>query len=175
MRQYDHLDRRIEPSETRFSVRNSETWINWKAIDENDYWLADHHKPNKRGYWKYLERMDKGRHNGPKRQNGRIITKELNKNLIESLTSQLPLPSSKRFEAIKEFKNLNLGKLGERAELVAYCVSAFVAHENLDAVECHPQTPEEDTHDDFLRVVESLQVTDNQLTRVYGKIDNRLR
>lgn len=114
---------------------NNATYIGWTEIDESEYWLADTVPRSKRKYWEFQNQVNSGLRNG-KRWNDPYETYRTNRDLILNLTSHLYMRPHQRTRAIDLISRLDLQKLGLRAELVAFCICAYVIHDSENDLRC---------------------------------------
>lgn len=87
------------------------------------------------------------------------------------------MTQTQRNRARRYFRNLDREKLGLRLELGAYCLCMYVVEqdEQNQHRRCHPNLPEEKKDEQFQRIADALGLTEREIQKTYGKIQNRLR
>jgi len=95
---------------------------------------------------------------------------------IDNLSSQLGLTTEERSQSRHHFVTLDREDLGLSSDLVAYCVCAYVVEQNERNEErrCHPNVPEKTKDDLFQQIAESLDLSQREIVKTYGKIQNRI-
>ena len=138
---------------------------------EADHWLLD-----KQEHYKHLNELNSGWNTGLNWYNNRLNTYQMAKDAINAISGQLDLTDKERSRARDHYVNLDREKLGLKAQLVAYCVCAYVV-ENNDRNQnrrCHPNVPDEATDDLFQEVADSIGFRKKSITKTYGKIASRV-
>lgn len=155
---------------------NNETIIVYREISPDEYWPADFLYSQKRKYYKYLDEMNQGRKNGPKRYHYSYATYEAAEDLINILASQLGLTTRQQGHARDAFLDLDRGKMGQDLVLVAYSVCSYIVEDDDRNTErrCHPDVKEEDQDEVFKKVRDSLGLDKRAITKMYGKIEHRI-
>lgn len=151
---------------------NNATYIGWTDWDEESDWLTDHYPPNKKNYYEHLDRMNQGLNNGY-RTNRPYQTYRMNRDLAACLSSQLGMTASQRSRTIQRFTQLDLQRMGFPAQVVAFCVCAYVVHTDEEGRKCHPACKPEDTL--FARLREQLSIPANRFAKVYGKVEHQIQ
>ena len=114
-----------------------------------------------RGTWKDRREEDK-----------RVTHRQDNLAIFDAISTQVELNSYQKQEARRTFDNLDLQRIGRQARLVAFCVCAVVAND--DVHDGHRYWPTANNTDDaFERLAEALGFRDNQILSVMGKVDSR--
>lgn len=149
-----------------------ETYIDWQSVPGEKYWLSGFYPANKREYWHKLDDMTNGYRNGAW-QNQKAQTHHKNADLINAVCDQIDLVHRPRERAIALFESINLGKQGQRAEWYAIAVCAYVLHVHCSARVGHPNSPYLDS--EIRRMMKSVDMTDHQLRKIYGKVENIAR
>lgn len=155
---------------------NNATYIGWDEISESEYWLADTIPRSKRKYWEYQNQVNSGLRNGTW-WNDPYETYRTNRDLILNLTSHVHMRSQQRTRALDLITRFDLQKLGLRAELVAFCICAYVVHETEKDPRCgYPTKGQmENVTDELRSMQDSLGITDRQFQSTYGKVQHRDR
>ena len=153
---------------------NNATYIGWQKIDEEEYWLADHLPRSKKKYWEFLNQVNSGLRNG-KWWNDTYETYRTNRDLILNLTSHLYMRPPQRARATNLITRLDLQKLGLQAELVAFCICAYVVHDTEKDPRCgYPAKGQMENVTDELRSMQkSLGITNKQFRSTYAKVQHR--
>jgi len=123
---------------------------------------------DKRKKFKLLSEYNTGLRNR-KWTNQGYTTDLLNRHLIWALIGQLGLNPRYQQEAVGLFLNLNLGKFGVNAGIVAYCTCAVVVHGSKENErKCHPSVKDMDP--EFERIAECEGYREKDLISIYNKI-----
>ncbi len=154
---------------------NNATYIDWVNMSPYEEWPADYHPPNKREYFRHLDRVNSGLQNGPKYQNKRYETYRLNRWLILSLSDHLKMSDRLRSLAVRLFSGLDGSKFGVPIHIPALVTCAYVIHKHNPRRECHPQTSVEKFDPLVERERVNLSVSKKQYASLYGKIEHRIR
>lgn len=151
------------------------TYISWEECSAYDYWPADYLILSKKMYYRYLNQLNSGNQNGPKYQNKHFQTYELNCRHIEALSSQLDLPYWQQKTAIRLFDALQRSNTGRPSHLVAFCVCAYVVHNNDDHRDCHPQMDQENRDPLFEEIREKSDIPSDQFSSAYNQLAYKIR
>lgn len=146
-----------------------------RDLHPSDYWPADFRKLRKQDYYQYLDEVNRGKVNGGNYRNKRYYTASENNHLPEAVADSLHLSAAQKNTAVNSFKSLGFEKLGLSKVVLAYCTCAYVTHRDAEFRKCHPQTKEDDMDRHFERVRKSLEISQQEFTKTYGKVQNRLR
>lgn len=137
---------------------------------------ADYRKLDKQEHFKHLKKLNSGWNTGLNWYNNRLNTYQMAKDAINAISGQLDLTDKERSRARDHYVNLDREKLGLKAQLVAYCVCAYVV-ENNDRNQnrrSHPNVPDEATDDLFQEVADSIGLCQKSIVKTYCKIASRL-
>lgn len=121
--------------------------------------------------WKRLDGYNSGITN-LKWSNSPYITYQLNRHHILALTSQLELSRRQRRRVYNRFMQLELGKWGVSANLIAFCVCAVTIHTDSTYREYHPNQDSENKDEIFVRVRDSLGLRKGSVRKFYSKYEN---
>jgi len=142
---------------------------------EPGFFESDFRYLNKRKHYQYLKELNSGKNISLKWYNDRVFTYEIASDFIDALSAHLELTPQERDNARSYFINLDREKLGLESHLVAYCVCAYVVHENdNDERACHPNVPDDKKDELFRQMVESLDLNQKAVVKTYCKIENRV-
>ena len=146
-------------------------------VDKGEYWPADFLYLHKRTHFAYLKDFNEGCRNGPKRYNDPLVTREAGRDLIDALSGQLDMTSTQRNHVQRYFTNLDRGELGLRLELVGYCLCMVIVEqdEQNQHRRCHPNVPDRKKDDLFQSLANSLNLTEREIRKTYGKLQHVLR
>ncbi|MGQ3327632.1 hypothetical protein [Halorubrum sp. FL23] len=146
------------------------------ADDVDGSFLADFRYLEKPKHFGHLKKINNGFCLGLNRYNDKYVTREMARDHIEALSSQLDLTIRERTQARRYFLSLDREKLGLESSLVAYSVCCYVVEQNERNKQrrCHPNVPDEDRDNQFKQMEKSLNLGPRSVVKTYGKIQNRL-
>ena len=144
---------------------NNATYIDYQSI------TAD---PKKREKYELLDGYNSGRKSLIWDNESYQIYK-MNSDLLNAVASQLELSRLQRSEALRRFLSLNLGKWGQRVDLIAFCVCAVTVHQDGTDRTYHPNQLQENRDSVFDEVASSLGLSDQAIRREYGKVESFFR
>lgn len=146
------------------------------AKDISGYYPADYRYLKKSTQFGHLKAVNEGRCLGLNRYYDRHITRKMARHHIEALASQLELTPSETGHARRTFLTLDREGLGLESGLVAYCVCLNAVKQNdRNENRCvHPNVPADKTDDLFQQIADSLNLTQKEITKTYGKIRHRV-
>lgn len=146
------------------------------ADDVEGYFRADFRHLRKSDHYAYLKKINEGFCLGLNRYNDKYITREMARDHIEALASQLDLTIREKVQARRYFLSLDREKLGLESSLVSYSVCCYVVEQNdkNKRRRSHPNVLDEDRDDRFQEMKEMLDLSHRDVVKTYGKIQNRL-
>jgi len=153
------------------------TYFDPSDVDQ-DYWLSktDWFRTKKESYFRHLSELHQGKKVVTGRYNTRYETHQMNKDLIEALSSQLNLTTSQRSKAKRRFLSFDLEEFGVNAKYVAYVLCQFIVHDDpADDRQCHPSCDTADVPEVFIKVRNSIKLYPALGDTLYGKIQHRFR
>jgi hypothetical protein len=129
-------------------------------------------------YWRKMSLYNSGISN-LKWSNSEYRTYILNKGMIESLMCQLDLTQRQREQVYPFLMGLDFGKFGKKVEITAFCAIVTTINNDDTKRSYHPQQKEDnkpdrvedDRPDDFVRVKNSLRISDKDLFSMMAKLD----
>jgi len=148
---------------------NNATYIGWSNFDGGTYWPADYLIPEKRAYYRRLDRHNSGLQNG-RWQNKRYETFGLAREEIFSLGSQLRMDAWQQKRASRLLTGEMRSELGLETTLVVLSLCGYVLHDSQSGRKCHPQTKEEDFDEDIDQILEELNIRRSDYEKTYRKI-----
>lgn len=151
---------------------NNATFIGWSEWEDDSDWPTDYYPLNKKEFYKLLDQMNQGLNNGY-RTNRPYQTYRMNRDLAATLSDKLRMTQSQRLRAIRTFTKLDLQRLGFPVQVVPFCVCAYVVHEEGKGRKCHPACNNIDAL--FTQMREELNIREDKFSKVYGKVENRIR
>lgn len=149
---------------------NNATYIGWSDFDEGDYWPADYLIPEKRAYYRELDRYNSGLQNGPTWQNRRYETFWLHREEVFNLGSKLEMDDWLQQRASRLLTSDTRSELGVKTILVLISLCGYVLHDSSNARKCHPQTNEEDFDERINEMLNGLDIRREDYDKTYRKI-----
>lgn len=152
------------------------TFFKATDVDSSARYPADFRFLNKQEHYLRLKWLNAGFAIGLNRYHDQLVTYEMAVDLIDNLSSQLGLTTKERSQSRHHFVTLDREGLGLSSDLVAYCVCAYVVEENQRNEErsCHPNITDEKKDTLFQQISESLNLTQREIVKTYGKVQNRI-
>lgn len=155
---------------------NNATWFDYtEKTDGHMMSSSEWYKWVRQEYYKHLAEINRGRKRGAGIWNDPYHTYQSNRDLIRIISSQLDLSSVQRDEAEDWFLSFDLERWGVRKELVAYCLCAWIVHNDGSERKAHPDSPDDEKPDQFVNLPEQFGLRKEDLQKVYGKIGHHLR
>jgi len=169
----------VQNTSDRFSSYenpNTQNSTHFRADDVEGYFRADFRHLKKSVQYAHLKKINEGFCLGLNRYNDRYLTREMARDHIEGLASQLDLTIREKVQARRYFLSLDREELGLESSLVAHSVCCYVVEQNErnECRRCHPNVLDEDRDDRFQQMEETLGLSQRDLVKTYGKIQNRL-
>jgi len=149
---------------------NNATFIGWTDLDEGDYWPADYLIPEKRAYYRQLDRYNSGLQNGPLWQNKRYESFWLHREEVFVLGSRLEMEEWLQRRASRLLTSDRRSELGVETTLVLISLCGYVLHDSPNGRKCHPQTNEDDFDDRIDRMINDLSIRRADYDKTYRKI-----
>lgn len=149
---------------------NNTTYIGWSDWDNDSYWPADYLIPEKRAYYRQLDRYNSGLQNGPTWQNKRYETFWLAREEIFNLGSHLEMENWQQRRATQLLSGEMRSKLGLKTTLVLISLCGYVLHDSQSERKCHPQTKVDDFDEGIIQMLEELNIRRSDYDKTYRKI-----
>jgi hypothetical protein len=169
-----HTAERADSTTISTPDANNATYFLAEEYTGRRYWMSnsDFLHNNKQHHFKHLKEINEGRKNGKCWYNDKYHTREDNKYLIETFSSQLGLtrPQSRRAESY--FDAFDLQMWGVRKVIVAYALCAYVvkSDERNKVRRTHPNVSESDMDTLFVQMADSLDISHREFVTTYGKV-----
>lgn len=134
-------------------------------------------------YYQHLDWQNQGTVIDPyhvdKNVNSKWLTHKPNRHMCRAFCGSVELNTVQFGRVYNEFMRFNLGKLGQRAEIVLFGVAAVVIHQDEDSIrEYHPNQREEDrdrTLSNLLeRITELPRVTVKTVHKFYRRYEQHI-
>lgn len=104
-------------------------------------------------------------------ENKEVTHRQDNLAILDAISGQLDLNKFQKDKARRIFEDINLGKLGKPARLIAFGVCTVVVNDDVPyGSRYHPQMTNPD--ETFVSLAESLGFTDNQLHSIVSVVEN---
>lgn len=152
------------------------TFFKAEDVDSSARFPADFWKPNKQNYYQHLKQLNAGFAVSLGRYNDQLVTYDMAVDTVDNLSSQLGLTAKERSRSRHHFVTLDRESLGLSSDVVAYCVCAYVVEQNErnETRRCHPNVSDEKTDSLFQEIAESLNLTQREIVKTYGKVQHRI-
>jgi hypothetical protein len=149
---------------------NNATFIGWTELDRGNYWPADYLIPQKRAYYRQLDRYNSGLQNGPLHQNRRYESFWLHREEVFTLGSQLEMEEWIQRRASRLLTGHMRLELGLETTLVLISLCGYFLHDSPNERKCHPQTNEDDFDDRIDQMLTDLDIRRADYDKTYRKI-----
>jgi hypothetical protein len=156
---------------------NAATFIKWQEIPEWERWSGDPRFPKKRDWYQHLDDHNNGLVNGVWR-NDRYYRILESYEIMQAVSSSLPLTQQERERSQGLFHGLKLDKWGEKKEHIAFVVCSYVIEETYKQGGSKERRGHPNASNRTLETIEcqaSLGLTDKRLHSLYGKFAHYIR
>jgi hypothetical protein len=124
---------------------------------------------NRPEHFKLLRFYNRGTWKDRREENKKVRHRQDNIAILDALSGQLSLTDYQKSEARRLFDEINLQKMGHKTSLIAFCLCAILANEDVpDGHRYYPTAKNTDA--EFTSMQDNLEFSDHKVLSVMGKI-----